>query len=116
MKCLKRNMREFTYTPCLGKTEIMSGDKHTGKFTVAYGDPVSYQGTFSVPGGQANRELFGIDTKYTHVLLMDNPDADIREDGLIQYKGSVYDIKAIRDSLNVLAIALMKRTGDGSNE
>ena len=108
MKLLKRNETEFTYTAYAGKEEILSNGKHTGKFTISYADPVPYRGHISTPSGQTNQQLFGIETVYTHVLLMDDPDADIREDGLIQWKGYVYEIKAVRPSLNVLAVALKK--------
>lgn len=109
MRLLKRNETEFTYTGYEGKTEILKDGKHTGKFTVSYAEPVTYTGNISVPSGQDLQQLFGIETRYTHVLLMDNPDADINESGLIQWKGSVYEIKAVRPSLNVLAVALRKR-------
>ena len=112
MRLLQRDLTEFTYTPCLGKTETMKDGKHTGKYTVSYGEPVPYTGDISVPSGQAQQQLFGIDTRYTHVLLMDDPETDIREDGLIQCKGNAYEVKAVRPSHNVLSIALMKRTGD----
>ena len=115
MKLLMRNTKEFTYTACNGKTEILKDGKHTGKFEVSYSEPVYYKGNISVPSGQDQQTFFGIDTVYTHVLLMDKPETDIREDGLIQWKGSVYDIKAIRPSDNVLAIALKKRTAGESN-
>lgn len=110
MKLLKRNTTTFTYTPYEGKTEVLKDGKHTGKFTASYGSEITYTGSISVPTGQDTQQWFGIDTKYTHILLMDNPDIDIREDGLIQWKGNVYEIKAVRPSLNVLAVALKKQT------
>lgn len=120
MKLLKRNETEFTYTAYAGKTEIMkdqvlidgvlTGGKHTGKYELTYESPVTYRGNISAPYGQDMQQLFGVNTPYTHVLLMDDPDADIREDGLIQWKDNVYEVKAVRPSLNVLAIALRKRT------
>ena len=106
MKLLKRNTTEFTYTAYSGKVEVLNNGKHTGKFELSYADPVTYCGNISIPSGNVYQQLFGIETAYTHVLLMDNPDADIREDGLIQWKGKVYEIKAVRPSLNVLAVAL----------
>ena len=109
MRLLKRDLTEFTYTPYEGKTEILKDGKHTGKFTVSYGEPVPYEGDISVPSGQAQQQLFGIDTRYTHVLLMDDPETDIREDGLVQWKGKTYEIKAVRPSHNVLSVALKER-------
>ena len=80
MKLLTRNVKECTYTACVGKTEVLKDGKHTGKFEVSYSEPVYYKGNISVPSGQDQQTFFGIDTVYTHVLLMDNPEADIRED------------------------------------
>ena len=112
MRLLRRNTTEFTYTAYSGKTEVMNNGKHTGKFTLTYADPVTYRGNISVPSGNDYQQLFGIETSYTHVLLMDDPETDIRESGLIQWKGKVYEIKAVRPSLNVLAVAL-KQTVQG---
>ena len=108
MKLLKRNETEFTYTACAGKVERLNNGKHTGKFDLTYADPVPYSGNISTPSGQAQQTLFGIETVYSHVLLMDDPTADISEDGLIQWKGYEYVIKAVRPSLNVLAVAIQK--------
>ena len=41
---------------------------------------------------------------------MDKPDVDIREDGLIRWKGNTYEIMAIRRSLNVFAAALRRQS------
>lgn len=108
MKLLKRNGSEFAYAAYEGKTEILKDGKHTGKFQVSYSDPKRYTGNISVPYGQAQQQLFGIETKYTHVLLMDNPEADIREGVRVQWKGNVYEVTAVRPSQNVLAVALKK--------
>lgn len=109
MKTLKRNESIFTYTPYNGKEEILKDGKHSGKMKVAHGIPVEYRGNISVPSGNDQQQLFGIELRYTHVLLMDNPNADIQEDGQIQWNGNTYDVKAVRPSINVLAVALKKR-------
>jgi len=109
MRLLKRNLTEFTYTALEGKTEILKDGKRTGRFELSYSEPVPYEGNISTPSGLAQQQLFGIDTRYSHVLLMEDPETDIRIDGLIQWKGKTYEIRAIRPSLNVLSIALMER-------
>lgn len=113
MRNLKRWTNEFIYQPYVGKTEIMKDGKHTGKFQVSYGSDVQYSGTFSAPNGQAAKELFGIDISYTHVLIMDNPNADIKEDGLIHWKNNVYEVKAVRPSMNILTVALKRMVSNG---
>lgn len=110
MRLLRRNTTRFQYRARTTETEIMSVGRHSGNFVPQYADPVEYRGNISAPSGYAQDQMFGVNTQYTHVLLMDDPNADIREDGLIDWKGATYEIKAVRPSLNVLAIALKKRT------
>lgn len=110
MRLMKRNTTVFEYQANLGEQEVTEDGLHTGRAEVQYAAPVRYRGNISVPSGEATYNLFGINTNYTHVLLMDDPDADIREDGLVIWKGVQYDVKAVRQSLNVLAVALRKRT------
>lgn len=110
MRLLKRNTTLFEYRALAGEEEVLTDGKHTGNTKPIYGDPIQYRGNISPPSGFATDNLFGVNTQYTHVLLLDKPDADISEEGLIEWKGAVYEIKAVRPSLNVLAVALKKRT------
>lgn len=110
MRLLKRNTVVFDYRQYLGEQEILKNGHHTGNYAPAYSDPIQYRGNISAPSGFATDQLFGINTQYTHVLLMDKPDADIEESGLIEWKDAIYEIKAVRPSLNVLAVALKKQT------
>ena len=110
MRILKRNSTTFEYRPLAGKQEVMLNGLHTGNMQPVYGDPVQYRGHISAPSGFATDNLFGINTQYTHILLMSDIYADIREDGLITWKENDYDIQAVRPTLNVLAVALKKRT------
>ena len=112
MKLLKRNLTQFTYEAYKEKHEILKDGKHTGKYEILYKNPVSYTGNISIPSQMASQQWFGIETNYTHVLLMDDPNADIKETGLIRWKGNTYIITAVRPSLNVLAVAL-KQTVQG---
>ena len=116
MRLQKSNCTTFTYRPFLGETDIDDDGYHTGEFIPSYGEGIEYYGNINPPGGMAQQTLFGIDTRYTHVLLMDNVKADIREDGIIEWNGNEYDIRAIRPSLNVLSIALRKRTSNHGEE
>lgn len=116
-RLLKRNLTEFCYLAYVGKTEILNGDKHTGKYSITYADPVYYEGNISTATGLSTQEWYGLDKQYTHVLLMNVPETDIREDGLIRWKGGEYEVRAVRPSINVLAVALRYRgriteTGD----
>ena len=115
MKLLKRNTSAFEYRKYLGEQEILKNGHYTGNYEPTYDAPVQYRGNISAPSGFVTDQLFGIDTKYTHVLLMDKPNADIEETGLIDWKDAVYEIKAVRPSKNVLAVALKKRTANNAD-
>lgn len=111
MKLLRRNLTEFEYLPNTGlESDLNEDEEHTGEFYPVYGEPVSYKGNISSPSGYTNQAFYGMDIRYTHVLVMDNPDLDIRETGLIRWKGELYDIRAVKPSLNVLSVALRKQT------
>ena len=110
MRILRRNSTTFEYRPLASKQETMLNGLHTGNMKPVYGDPVLYHGHISAPSGFATDNLFGVNTQYTHVLLMSDMNADIREEGIITWKENDYDIQAVRPTLNVLAVALKKRT------
>ena len=114
MKLLQRNLTEFEYLPNLGSIEILDGGKHTGRYDTVYGAGVPYKGNIGVPGGYNQHQMFGIVTDYSHVLLMDDPNADIREGGKIRWKDAEYEIRAVVPSLNVLSVALKKITAQSS--
>jgi len=113
LKLLKRNTTVFQYRAYAGETETLRNNLHGGNIKPTYAAPVEYRGTISAPSGFVSTQLFGIDTDYTHVLLMDDVNTPIDEAGLIDWNGSTYMIRAVRPSLNVLAIALKKKTDGG---
>lgn len=120
MKQLRRNTEIFEYLPWTGEeTDLNEFGQHTGNYYPLYGEPVKYRGSFSIPTGYMNQTFYGLDGRYTHVLVMDNMKAVIDETGTIRRKnGETYEIRAVRPSLNVLSIALRQHTknhrGDGN--
>ena len=117
MRCLKRNMTQFEYYPYSGTESDLNDDgEHTGEYYPLYDDMILYNGNISVPSGRTNQMFYGEDIRYTHTLVMDTPDADINEHGLIRWNDENYDIVAVRPSLNVLSIALRRRTKDNQAE
>ena len=113
MKCLRRNKQEFEYLPYTGTdTDLNTDGEHTGEFHRQYGKPVTYMGNISSPSGQVNQTFYGDEIRYTHTLVMDNPDVDIKENGLIRWKGDLYEIRARRPSLNAISFALRKMTSE----
>lgn len=111
MKLLWRNATDFEYLPYTGNdTDLNTDNQHTGEYQPQYGTAVTYRGNISIPGGQTSRTFYGLDTRYTHTLVMDNPDADIHEGGVVRWHGDLYDVLAVRPSLNALSAALVKQT------
>lgn len=113
MKLLRRNLTDFEYRPLTGTEEVLEYGRHTGRRRPKYGDPECYQGNISTPNGQVQNQFLGINTDYTHVLVMKPADADIKETGVIDWNGNRYEIKAVRPSLNFLSVALKKLTDQG---
>ena len=116
MRLLKRNTACFLYKAYLGDEEIIKDGMHTGQYAAVYAYPVPIRGTLSVPYGYVTAQLFGTKRNYTHVLLMEDPEAPITEHGLVIHKGAEYEVKAVRPSLNVLAVGLQKRTENNAEE
>lgn len=111
MKTLRRNLKTFDYRGYAGSTEVMAdGWKHTGQYEIEYAPAVRYRGNISEPRGNAVQQLFGKDVNCTHVLVMDDPKADITVHGQIDWNGDTYTIMAVRPSINVLSVALRRET------
>lgn len=117
MKCLRRNMTEFEYLPYLGtETDLNESGEHTGEFYPEYGAAVPYMGNISTPSGQTNQTFYGEDIRYTHTLVMGDPNVDIRENGVIRWNDAFYDIIAVRRSPNTVSIAIRKQTVNMATE
>ena len=111
MKCLKRNMTTFEYMPYTGEeTDLNDDGEHTGEFHLEYGDPVEYKGNISTPSGQTQPLLYGEDIRYTHTLVMENPDVEIHEHGKIVWDGKTFEVTAVRKSINSVSVALRLET------
>lgn len=108
---MRRNMTDFEYLPPDDyESDLNDEGEHTGDFNLTHGEPVPYRGNISTPSGMISQNFFGTDARYTHVLLMEDLDAGISELGLIRWKKNLYEIVAVRPSLNTLSIALRKKT------
>jgi len=113
MRLLRRNTTVFEYLPYDGtETDLNDDGEHTGEFHPDYGTAVTYRGNISTPSGQTAHTFYGEDIRYTHMLVMDKPDAAINEHGVVLWKGHQYEVTAVRPSLNVLNIALRRMTED----
>ena len=114
MILLRRNCTEFQYYAYTGLESDIDEETglHTGNFKPVYADPKFYRGNISAPSGSTRQAFDGLEVRYTHVLLMDDPEADIHEYGKIRYKNRMYTITAVIPSLNVLSVALIVDTYD----
>ena len=114
MKTLKRNQRDFEYIPLLSVGTDVNGDgDHTGDYSEpTYGTPIWYAGNISVPSGQSVHTFYGEDIRYTHVLVMDKPEEEFNEYGLVRFEGKMYEIKAVRPTINSFSAALRQMTPD----
>ena len=113
MRLLRRNTTKFEYLTYQGESDDLNEDgEHTGEFHPIYGDPVWYRGNISAPSGHTTQTFYGEDIRYSHVLVMDDVNVGIEETGIVRWKGNLYDILAVRPSLNVMNIALRRQSPD----
>ena len=107
-------MTEFKYYAYTGLTSDVDEETglHTGVPKPVYADPVSYKGNISSPSGSTVQAFDGLEIRYSHVLVMDDPNADIKETGYILWKGNKYSVEAVRPSLNFLSVALRQQIQD----
>ena len=109
----RRNTTLFTYQPFLGLIDdVDERGYHTGEHVPAYGASSTYRGTISAPSGSVVMAFDGLEEQYTHTIIMDTPNTEFTEDGLIEWKGDKYSIVAIRPSLNFTIIAIRKQRSD----
>ena len=118
MRLLKRNLTTFEYIGSTGQETDIDPETglHTGEPRMEYAEPVEYEGNISTPSLLVNQTFYGMDIRYTHVVVMDDPEADINEYGLIRWNDDLYDIRAVRRSLNVLSLAIRKQTKNNAEE
>ena len=113
MKLLRRNVKKFEYLPYTGReTDLNDNGLHTGIFKPVYGNAVSYKGNISLPSGAVAQTFYGLEIRYSHILLMDDPMVDIQETGKIRYNNREYAITAVRRSMNVFSAALLEDTAN----
>ena len=119
MRTLERNKTDFEYFPYKDvSTDVDANGDHTGDYSDKreYYDPVPYRGNISTPSGQANQTFYGMNIQYTHILVMDPPKDEFNEYGLVRWKGNMYEVKAVRQSLNCFSAALKQMTKDNAPE
>lgn len=115
MRLVRRNTTLFEYIPFSNEmSDLNENGLHTGDFVSVPSEPVTYRGTISAAGGNESNELFGTDIRYTHTLVMDDPDVDISELGTIRWEGNMYEIRAVVPTINTLSVALRRKTANNA--
>ena len=112
MILLKLNLKDMEYIPYEGESDVdPDTGRHTGEPVPSYGEPIPFQGNISTPSLYVNPTFYGEDIRYTHTLIME-PTEDFTPDeyGRIRYQDELYEIRAVRPSLNYLSLALKKLT------
>lgn len=117
MRLLRRNTTKFEYYGYSGVDSDVDDDGlHTGQPHPVYDNPKTYRGNISAPSGSAIQAFDGLEIRYTHTLIMDDPDVNINEAGYIVWKGKSYYITAVVPSINFVTIALLQRTIDNGDQ
>ena len=113
MKLLLRNTTLFEYLPYKGAgSDLNEYGEHTGDFSrPCYGCPKTYRGCITAPGGNTNQTFYGEDIRYTHTLIMDRH-VGITEYGIVRWRGNLYEVTAVRPTINGESIALRRMTAD----
>ena len=115
MRLLKRNCPKpvLLYRWTGEETDLNGGGLHTGEFYPEYDEPIELpRANVSSPSGHASQGMFGKDTRYTHVMLLDDVNAPITEHDKVEWNGITFSVTAVRPSLNVLSVALQRVTAN----
>ena len=84
MRCLVKNKTPFFYATVLSETDVLDEDGlYTGETEITYSDPVQAKGNISPASGSALAEVFGIETKYSKVIVMDDINFPITETSIV---------------------------------
>lgn len=124
MRCLNRNKQKFYYALYADKQPILDEfGNDTGETKLTYHTPVCLYGNISVGKGEAQTEVFGVDTQYDRIIVLDDVHSPINESALIfvgiepKLTGNEYNnnyvVKAVARSLNTVSVAISEV---GTNE
>jgi len=117
MKSLVRNALTFYYAQYSGKTEMTDEDGlKTGEYTLTYGTPTMMRANISASRGQADVDMFGVDTKYSKTIVTTDMNCPINENsrlwiGITPTTGQVsnphnYRVVRVAKSLNSISYAI----------
>jgi hypothetical protein len=115
MRTLKRNKVEVTYALYDGKAEIQNSDgTYTGEWEKTYSEPVTLMANVAPATGNASVEPFGVDTNYSHIMVVEGTDCPIAEETIVLYNGQTYRVVRVAKSLNHIRYALREvQTDEG---
>ena len=112
MRTLKRNKVKVWYRLYTGETEIenISGIR-TGEYRKTYSAPTYVMANLAPATGEAYVEPFGVETNYSHIMVVEGTDCPITETtvlwtGTDTAPDKQYRVKRIAKSLNHIRYAL----------
>lgn len=110
MRTLKRNQVKVWYKLLTGEEEIVRiNGLRTGEFFKTYSEPTYVMANVAPATGNASIEPFGIETNYTHIMLVQGTDCPIDETSILwigEDEPVYYMVVRVMKSLNHIRYAL----------
>ena len=111
MRCLKRNMTEFSYAPWTGSTETKVGNLYSGERTPTYGTAVTVKGNISAAAGTTDVMPFGGEQDYDKVIVMEALPDGLNEYAAVWIEAPTSDapdyvVRRVAKSINSVSIAV----------
>lgn len=121
MRTLKRNKVKVWYVNLDGETEIVNEGIRTGEYRKTYTAPAYLMANVSPATGNTSLEPFGVETNYSHVMVIEGTSCPINEttqlylgDNPLTATDNFFMVARIAKSLNHTRIALKETEVDGS--
>lgn len=107
MKTMARNKVWIQYSLYLGKNDTVDANgNYTGEYAIEYAPPVPMQAYVSASRGDADLQMFGINTPYYKTMITDWMRCPIDEYTRVTIGNKEYVVTKVAKSLNHITYAL----------